>query len=124
MERLAVCLSPFGLAHCIQQHVDRLRIAALRRAGEVQRRLGEVAGLKQRARGLPVQQPTLCSSGRLVDDIANERVLELVPELAAPLPLVNDPPLDQLGQDRTHLLYNRGSGGSRAGTEPRTCATR
>ena len=38
LERLAVRLAPLGLAHRVEQHLDRLRIPALGRAGEVQRR--------------------------------------------------------------------------------------
>ncbi len=104
LERLAVRLAPFGLAHRVQQHLDRLRIAPLSRAGEVQRRLGEVPGLEQRAGGLPVQQPALSGTRCLVDHVANERVLELIAELTASLLLVHDPRLDQLGQDRAHFL--------------------
>ena len=46
LERLAVGLAPLGLAHRVEQHLDRLGIAALGRAGEVQRRLRQVSGLE------------------------------------------------------------------------------
>ena len=104
VERLPERLSPLGLAHGVQQHLDRLGVAALGGAGEVQRRLGQVPGSQQRAPRLPVQDPPPGAARRLVDDVANERVVELVAQLAAALLLDHDPRLDELGQHRPDLL--------------------
>ena len=46
-ERLTVRLAPLGLSHRVEQHIHRLRVAPVGRAGEVQRRLGQVSGLSR-----------------------------------------------------------------------------
>ena len=104
LERLAVCLAPLRLAYRVEQHFDRLRIPALGRPSEVQRGFREMPGLKQRARGLPVQQPPAGGTGGLVDDVANEWVLDLVSNVAGAFLLDHDPRVDQLGEDRTNFF--------------------
>jgi hypothetical protein len=108
LQRLPERLPPLGLAHRVQQHLDRLGIAALRRAREVQRRLRQVPGAQQRAPRLPVQDPPPRAVRRLVDHVAHEGVIELVAQLAAALLLDHDPRLDELGQHRPDLLQRVG----------------
>ena len=104
VERLTERLASLCLTHGVQQHLDRLGIAALGGPGKVQRCLREVPATEQRARRLPVQHPPAGATGRLVDDIAHERVVQLIAQLAATLLLDHDPRRDELGEDRPDLL--------------------
>ena len=104
LERLAVRLASLGLAHGVEQHFNRLRIPPHGGTGEMQRGLRQPSRPQQRARRLPVQQPAPRTAGRLVDDVADQRVLHDVAELAAPLLLDHDPRVHQLGQVGRDLL--------------------
>ena len=108
VERLAERLPALGLAHGVQEHVDRLRVAPLGRAGEVQCRFGQVPCTQQRARRLPMQHAPRGAAGRLVDDVADERVIELVVELAAALLLDHDARPDELREHGSNLLERAG----------------
>ena len=59
VQRLPERLAALGLAHRVQQHLDRLRVAAFGRAGEVDRRLRQVPGAQERAPRLTVQHASV-----------------------------------------------------------------
>jgi hypothetical protein len=70
----------------------------------MQRGFGEPPGVKQRPGGLTVQRPFARSADLLVNHVPDERMLNLVDQLAGPLALGDRPPGDQGGQDRIEPL--------------------
>jgi hypothetical protein len=70
----------------------------------MQRGFGEPPALKQRPGGLTVQRPPARSADLLVDHVPDERMLDLIDQLAGPLALGNRPPGDQGSQDRIEPL--------------------
>src|SRR5579872_5826006 len=70
----------------------------------MQRGLREMPRLTEGACRLSVQEPPPSATSGLVDDVADERMLDLVPKLAGAFVLDHNPLADQFGEDRPDFL--------------------
>ena len=91
LQRLPVAAALLGLLERLEQDLDRLVVAPVGGAGEVQRRFAEAAGDEQRPSDLAVEEEAGGAAEVVVDRLGDQGVGDLVGDGVAPLILEDQP---------------------------------
>ena len=100
-QRLAVMLALFCLAQCFAQGVNGLGVTRLRGPHEVGRGRAETARVHQHPRRVTVKGPATCAADAAVDRLLDERVVDLIAQVAALLDFGDQASPHQPLEDRT-----------------------